>query len=283
MVYRVRSKKFGKQVTVNSDRTTENSKWTLCAYIICIGESDGGFIVVAYKLLSHCSCNSFFVSSHNQSVQTTTTMSSNANNNYLDTGMNSKQATNMNVNPNNTTTVPMAMDPATSTIWQRRLQILTDDPSDPNEWWIYELLKYLRGDADALILTFDVSALWLGYSLIKTAFPTDTTFFPDIFNLIAMLPIKNDEKVEKKVMVELVLTAARECGMDWWHESRERMAVFMGIMLAGMVLRRIGKDGNVEDEKLGELMGKVDLGAVEDKDIMDRLVKEMEAELRISL
>ncbi|KAF2794652.1 hypothetical protein K505DRAFT_336760 [Melanomma pulvis-pyrius CBS 109.77] len=210
-------------------------------------------------------------------------MFSTANNSYLDTGMDSQQPTSTNANPDNTTTATMVMDATTSTLWQRRLHILTDGPSDPTEWWIYELLKYLRRDADALILPFDVSALWLGYALIKTAFKTDTTFFPDIFNLVAMLPIKNGEKVEKKVMVELVLTAARECGMDWWHESRERMAVFMGIMLAGMILRRIGKGGTVEDETLGALMGGLDLGRIEDGDVMDRLVREMEVELRISL
>jgi hypothetical protein len=160
--------------------------------------------------------------------------------------------------------------------------ILAEGPSSPSEWWLYEVLTYLRGDASSLSLTFDGPALWLAFSLLGTSFAVSTTFFTGIFNVVTMLPIKNKETIEKKMLFDLVIEVARQCGMKWWCELRERLAVFIGVLLAGMILRRVGSNNNKKDMELEMLMGKVDLGIVEDNEVMRRLGEALEGVLKIS-
>jgi hypothetical protein len=92
------------------------------------------------------------------------------------------------------------------------------------------------------------------------------TLFSDIFNLITLLPIRHGEVVKKKLLLDLVLAVEKELEMRWWCEPEERMAVFLEIMLAGLILRRVGS-GRTEEEELVSLMGQVDLGMIRDAEV----------------
>jgi hypothetical protein len=163
------------------------------------------------------------------------------------------------------------MSPAFAAWWQHRLSILSDGPSNSGEWWLYEFMQFYSGSPGFTTISFDVSALWLAFSLLGTRVPTRTTLFPDIFDLITILPLRSGEMVEKKLLLDLLLAAGRELKMYWWREPKERMVVFWGIMLAGLVLHRVGSGTTREDEELVSLMGQVDLSIAEDAKIIEEL------------
>lgn len=96
-----------------------------------------------------------------------------------------------------------------------------------------------------------------------------------------MLPVRHGEVVEKKLLLDLVLAAGKELKMHWWREPKERMAVFWGIMLAGLILRRVGSGRTEEDEELVSLMGQVDLGMIGDAEVMEELEVMLEWSLTI--
>ena len=105
---------------------------------------------------------------------------------------------------------------------------------------------------------------------------------PQLFRLDPMLPLRHGEVVEKKLLLDLVLATGRELKMHWWREPKERMAVFLGIMLEGLILRRVGSDKTEEDEELVSLMGWVDLGIIGDAEVMEELEVILEWSLTIN-
>lgn len=79
-----------------------------------------------------------------------------------------------------------------------------------------------HGTPTFLTMPFEASALWLAFCMLKTVFPSHTTLFPDIFNLVTTLPIKHQEVVDKKTLMILALAAAKkECKMRWSMAPRE--------------------------------------------------------------
>jgi hypothetical protein len=159
------------------------------------------------------------------------------------------------------------MFPASAARWQHLLSIVSDGPSHSGEWWLHKILQFFSGSPGYTTISFDVSALWLAFSLLKSNISTHTTLFSDIFNLITMLPIRHGEVVEKKLLLDLVLAAEKELEMRWWCELEERMAVFLGIMLAGFILRRVGLGRTEDEEELVSLMEQVDLGMIRDAEV----------------
>ena len=83
-----------------------------------------------------------------------------------------------------------------------------------------------------------------------------------------MLPIRYSEVVEKKLLLDLVFATEKEMKMHWWHEPKERMAVFLGIVVAGLILRRVGLGRTEGNEELVSLMGQVYLGLIGDEEVI---------------
>ncbi|KAF2248206.1 hypothetical protein BU26DRAFT_565614 [Trematosphaeria pertusa] len=165
-------------------------------------------------------------------------------------------------------------------ICQRTRVILTEGPASPAEWWIYELAKYGRRDPDAVSMKFEASTLCEAFNASHSIFPACPSFLRDIYHLLAMLPIKSGQAIERKLLIELLWEAARECGMDWWSNMRDRAAVVFGVMHACMIHRRI--DAQQTEDELGSLLEKMDLGD-DEVEVMNRLAEELEGELKIKL
>jgi hypothetical protein len=156
--------------------------------------------------------------------------------------------------------------------WTRMLHIHHYGPSHPREWWIHELMLYLSSHPTAISTPFDASALALGFRLILPSFPTlSARFFADITSLIHMLPIRDGDVIERKLLMELLLRAAKECGMDWWSGFWEQGAVLFGVNYACMLQRRCGGEtGNWNTkgtgyEEVADMLGKMDGKEVERK------------------
>jgi len=160
-----------------------------------------------------------------------------------------------------------SMFPASAARSQHLLSTVSDGPSHSSEWWLHEILQFLSGSPGYTTISFDVSAIWFAFSLLKSNVSTHTTLFSGIFNLIAMLPIRRGEGVEKQLLLDLVLAAEKELEMRWWCEPEERMVVFLGIMLAGLILRCVGSSRTEDEEELVSLMGQVDLGMIRDAEV----------------
>jgi hypothetical protein len=107
------------------------------------------------------------------------------------------------------------MSPASAAWWQHQISILSDGPSHPGEWWLYELMQFYSGSPGFTTISFDVSILSFAFYWLGTIVPTRTTLFLDIFDLIAILPLRSGEVVEKKLLLDLLLTARRELKMYW--------------------------------------------------------------------
>lgn len=120
-------------------------------------------------------------------------------------------------------------------ITQQMQSMTNNDPEGAAEWWIYELVKYARQDPDAISMTFSKSILHEGFSISKDVFPACPEFFDDIRTLIEVLPVLEDHLVERKLLIDLTLEAARECNMRWWDNMRERAAVLFGVIHACMI------------------------------------------------
>jgi hypothetical protein len=139
-------------------------------------------------------------------------------------------------------------------IYQRAQTILSESPRNPTEWWIYELAKTVRKDDDAISLNFSESTLLEGFSISTDVFPACNQFFDDVCNLITMLPIKNGELIQRKLLIDLIFEAARECGTVWWYNLRERAAVVFGVMHACMIQRQAEID-KTRDELADSVSG----------------------------
>jgi hypothetical protein len=178
-----------------------------------------------------------------------------------------------NLNPTIPPLVPASsrdlssMSPASAARWQHLFCIFSDGPSHSDEWLLHEILQFFSSSTGYTTISFDTSALWLASSLLKSNIFTHTILFSDIFNLITLLPIRHGEVVEKKLLLDLVLAAEKELGMRWWCELEERMAVFLGIMLAGLILRRVGSGRTEDEDELVSLMGQVDLSMIRDAEV----------------
>ena len=123
-------------------------------------------------------------------------------------------------------------------IVQRMQIILVDGPQNPSEFWLHELAKTARKDEDATSMIFSASTLVQGFSMSEEVFPTCLEFFDDVCSLINMLPIKDGEQIDRKLLHELLIETARECGTTWWFAMRERVALLFGIMHACAIQRR---------------------------------------------
>jgi hypothetical protein len=154
-------------------------------------------------------------------------------------------------------------------IYHRTQTILFEGPSNPTEWWIYELAKTVREHPDAITTVFSASTLCEGFAISKDVFPTCDEFFNDVCGLITMLPIKDDDQIERRLLIDLLAEAARQCGTAWWYNLRERAALLFGVMHACMIERRA--EARKKEDELGDLMGAMSL---ENKEIavMNELV-----------
>lgn len=136
--------------------------------------------------------------------------------------------------------------------------LLRIGPSSHGEAWIYEYAKYLRGDLDARHMKFQVSILQKGFEASSLVFPPAPGFLRDVCRLITMLPINVGTVIERKLLIDLLLEAARECNMTWWDSTREKSAVVFGVMHACMIYRHLQTEKQ-EDAELSLIMGKIDL------------------------
>jgi hypothetical protein len=105
------------------------------------------------------------------------------------------------------------MFPASAARWQHLFSIVSDGPSHSGEWWLHEILQFFSGSPGYTTISFDVSTIWLAFSLLKSNISTRTTLFSGIFNLITLLPFRHGEVVEKKLLLDLVLAAEKELEM----------------------------------------------------------------------
>jgi hypothetical protein len=137
---------------------------------------------------------------------------------------------------------------------QRITTILTSGPWIPVDWLILELFKTLKGDSDATSLTFTSATLVQAFQLTKGVC---TRFVDDVCSLIAILPIKEGEIVNRILLKDLLIEAARECEFSWWSATPERSAVLTGIMYACVIQRSTEK--HEVDSDLSDLMGSVSL------------------------
>ncbi|KAF2640989.1 hypothetical protein P280DRAFT_517227 [Massarina eburnea CBS 473.64] len=133
--------------------------------------------------------------------------------------------------------------------------ILHTGPSSPAEHWIHELAKYARRDPSALYITFSPSTLKEGFRISNSVFPTCPDFFPDVCELIDMLPIKNGDVVERSLLIDLLKEAAKEIGCRWWGCLREMAGVMFGVVHAGLIERR-----ESEEKELAGMFGRLDVG-----------------------
>lgn len=158
-------------------------------------------------------------------------------------------------------------------ILNRTQTILSSGPQNPAEWWIYELAKTVRQDSDATSLTFSSATLLEAFSISKDVFPTCSQFSDDVRSLIGMLPIKEAEPIQRRLLIDLLIEAARQCETIWWYAMRERAALLFGVMHACMIERRA--EINEEDNKLASLVGDMSLDN-EDFAIMFELAGSLE-------
>ena len=138
-------------------------------------------------------------------------------------------------------------------------RIFYHSPATPAESWIHEYAMYLRHDPSSLTLRFQCSILQKGFEASALVFPPAPGFLADVCYLITMLPIRAGEVIERKLLIDLLKEAARECGMEWWDRMREGYGVVYGIMHAGMIMKGIGEDRKAESE-VSEVLGKMGLG-----------------------
>ncbi|KAF2715116.1 hypothetical protein K504DRAFT_496999 [Pleomassaria siparia CBS 279.74] len=203
------------------------------------------------------------------------------------------------------TTTALAYPPQGSATWQGMVSILRNGPTRYSEWWTYELMSFLFTPTRANTMLFDGAALWCGFLMLRNRFRTTTSVFLDTLYLIPKLPIGDRTRIEKRLLVDLIVAAARESRLSWWWKPRERMAVLFGVLLGSLVLRCVGQDGNGtdgmsdelrkkvdsallsvdEDEGLAHLLGKAkfDLGVLDDEEVMGRLSDALEAGLNIAM
>ncbi|KAF1847506.1 uncharacterized protein K460DRAFT_352636 [Cucurbitaria berberidis CBS 394.84] len=163
-----------------------------------------------------------------------------------------------------------------------RLQtILADGPSAPSEWWIHELAKHAAQDADALCFTFHVPTLQLGFSMLMDVFPPGSlNFRADVEHLLPLLPIREGEDVQRVLLIEVILYAARELRMDWWDHARSRMALVFGVMHACMIQRK--REEFRTDDGVSRGLGKMELGRDESA-LLDRLADDLADVLRVKI
>jgi hypothetical protein len=154
---------------------------------------------------------------------------------------------------------------------QRITTIFTSGPRIPVDWLILELFKTLSGDSDATSLTFTPATLVQAFQQTKGVC---TQFVDDICSLIAMLPIKEGDVVNRILFKDLLIEAARECEFSWWSATPERSAVLTGIMYACMSQRSTEKDE--ADSDLADMVGSLSLNK-EDAAIVAELAESLDA------
>ncbi|KAF9737576.1 hypothetical protein PMIN06_007820 [Paraphaeosphaeria minitans] len=156
----------------------------------------------------------------------------------------------------NCTTTPCHAAQINHRILNQVKYLLFNGPTSHTEAWIYEYAKYLRGDWDARYVKFQVSILQKGFEASSLVFPPAPGFLRDVCQLITMLPMKAGTVIERKLLMELLLEAARECNMAWWNSTRELAAVMYGVMHAYMIYRHL-QAKKQEDAMMSMKRGKV--------------------------
>lgn len=96
-----------------------------------------------------------------------------------------------------------------------------------------------QGDTDALYFTFSLPILQLGFAMVYSSFlPGSHSFNADVQHLLPMLSMCEGVEVERKVLVKCFVEAAKQCGMDWCGNWRDRAALLFGVIHASMIQRR---------------------------------------------
>ena len=166
-------------------------------------------------------------------------------------------------------------------IWTRLQTILSEGPSAPFEWWIHELAKYAANDADALYFTFHLPTLQLGFRMLKAVWPPGSlNFLADMEHLLPLLPIREGEQVQRKVLVELVIQAGRELEMDWCDNMRDRAAVLFGLTHACMIQRR--REELEGDDGVSAGLEEMELGR-DDGAVLNRLADDLVDTLKVKV
>jgi hypothetical protein len=154
-----------------------------------------------------------------------------------------------------------------SNILEKWKAVLNDGPTTADDWWVYELMKFVRQDPDAKYMIFDAALLKRSiYATlhVHTRLPIPADFAPDVWNLVSMLPIKQREQIERRLLVDLMMEAARELGRRWYMEKMARPAIGAAILHTCMIQRYSSSEQT--NNELGELMAKAAL-----EDMMDTL------------
>ncbi|KAF2448256.1 hypothetical protein P171DRAFT_481338 [Karstenula rhodostoma CBS 690.94] len=179
----------------------------------------------------------------------------------------------------NCTTTPCHAAQIHHRILSQVKSILFNGPTSPGEAWIYEYAKCIRGDLDARNMKFQVSILQKGFEASSLVFPPAPGFLHDVCQLIAMLPLKVGTVIERKLVIDLLLEAARQCNMAWWDSTREVSAVVFGVVHACMIYRHLEAEKQ-GDAELGMIMGKMDLEADHIETVM-QLAESLEEGLKL--
>jgi hypothetical protein len=92
--------------------------------------------------------------------------------------------------------------------------------------------------------------LYLTTSTLKTS-----PMYPMSLDKVGMV-------IERKLLIDLLLEAARECNMAWWDATREISAVVFGVMRACVIYRHLVAEKQ-DDAELSDIRGQIDLSADE--------------------
>ncbi|PSN73874.1 hypothetical protein BS50DRAFT_566800 [Corynespora cassiicola Philippines] len=107
-------------------------------------------------------------------------------------------------------------------------------------------------------LSYNTNRLAAAFNRTTMAFAVPQDFLPDVFHLLALLPIAAGAPIEAKLLFDLVIAAAREMRMGWCEGKEERTAVMFGILHA------LRLEAEEKHQELGEMMRRLNIGCVED-------------------
>ncbi|KAJ4363564.1 hypothetical protein N0V83_009860 [Neocucurbitaria cava] len=140
---------------------------------------------------------------------------------------------------------------------------------------------YAARHPSALTFSFSLSILQLGFKMSQKVFPPGSlNFKADIEHLLPLLPVKEGEVVRTDTLMEVIVQAARELGMEWWNHFRERAGVVFGVMHAGMIQRK-WKEYRMDDG-VSEALGSMELG-MDEGAVFERLAEELEDALKVKI
>jgi hypothetical protein len=183
----------------------------------------------------------------------------------------------------NSCAIPQQSYPSTSALpaafvksWAKLQRVLQDGPLTEGDWIPYEIMKTARGDADAKYMKFDIIVLLPCLLERDEQLSLSPEFCADIGHLLRMLPIKDGEDIDRRLLIDLILEAAKQCGMQWCSCAQSRAVIWLGIMHACSLVRRGYFDNS--DEELGTLMSKTNLGKRHQdmEDIVNMLANNLE-------